>query len=297
MAGSPPFTVLVHDRQDHRYVARSEVSSHPYFDKCMSTTSIQDYVARDGERFLRSTSKWTEQHLLAFKCLYLDNLPVSRVLPLSFVPADDDVTIQLIRQELSAGEDEVRSGKTTMGVGYSFYLQLAQVLQRPSSPEPIPIPQRNLRPSSIESYQFSPSDSNPSSYHPPGPSHRKASSASILHPVLEETTHTEPPKMVHANQYTSNTSQVVPHAPRRSQDLVRDAEHMGYNGSDWDSFRAQMSSGGKSVDSIEEDKLEALSNQMAVTFLSLLAGVENRCHEERDRRVVFRCFACLSSTN
>ena len=170
MAGSPPFTVLVHDRQDHRYVARSEVSSHPYFDKCMSTTSIQDYVARDGERFLRSTSKWTEQHLLAFKCLYLDNLPVSRVLPLSFVPADDDVTIQLIRQELSASEDEVRSGKTTMGVGYSFYLQLAQVLQRPSSPEPIPIPQRNLRQSSLESYQFSTSDSNPStdsSYPPP----------------------------------------------------------------------------------------------------------------------------------
>ena len=162
MAGSPPFTVLVHDRQDHRYVARSEVSSHPYFDKCMSTTSIQDYVARDGERFLRSTSKWQKI------CLYLDNLPVrSRVLPLSFVPADDDVTIQLIRQELSASEDEVRSGKTTMGVGYSFYFQ---VLQKPSSPEPIPIPQRNLRQSSLESYQFSTSDSNPStdsSYPPP----------------------------------------------------------------------------------------------------------------------------------
>jgi hypothetical protein len=218
--------------------------------------------------------------------LYLDNLPVSRVLPLSFVPADDDITIQLIRQELSDGEDEVRSGKTTMGMGYSFYLQLAQVLQRPSSPEPIP--QRNLRP-----------DSNPStdsSYHLPGPTHRKATSASILDPVLEETTHTEPPEMVHADQYTSNTSQDVPHAPR-CQDLLRDAEHMGHSGSDWDSFGARMSSGGKSIDSIEEDKLEALSYQMAVTFLSLLAGMEDRCHEERDRKVVFRCFAFLSSTN
>jgi hypothetical protein len=50
-----------------------------------------------------------------------------------------------IRQELSATEDEVRSKKMVPGMGYSFYLKLAQVLQRLSSPPPpIPIPQRNI---------------------------------------------------------------------------------------------------------------------------------------------------------
>src|SRR5579862_9815978 len=96
-------------------------------------------------RFLRETSRWTEQHLLAFNCLRLGNLPVSRVVPSSFIPADDDITMRLVRQELSATEDEVRSKKMVPGMGYSFYLKLAQVLQRLSSPPPpIPIPQRNI---------------------------------------------------------------------------------------------------------------------------------------------------------
>jgi hypothetical protein len=303
------FNVLLHDEQDHRYVARSEVSSHPYFDKCMSKgfpSSITDYVARDGERFLRSTSKWSEQHLLAFKCLYLDNLRVTRVFPLAFIPADDDVAVQMVRQELSATEDEVRTGKTPMSIGYSFYLELAQVLQRPSSPpEPIPIPQRNLRQSSLESsYQFSPSDSNPStdsSYYPPGTIHRKVTSVSVLDPVLEATTDTESLSISHAGEYLSNPSQSLPHASRRSQDLIRGAEHMdnltrnrsGPSGSDEDAFSGKTSSGNISIDSIEEDKLEALSNQMAVTFLLLLAGIEDRCHGWRDRKVSFRWFAIL----
>src|SRR5436305_4141933 len=73
MANILPFNIIPHDTQDHRYISRSEVSSHPYFDPCMSTgfpASIKQYALRDGERFLRSTSKWTEQHLFAFKCLY-----------------------------------------------------------------------------------------------------------------------------------------------------------------------------------------------------------------------------------
>ena len=106
---------------------------------------------------LKSTSKWTEQHLLGFKCLFLDNLPVGWVLPLAHIPKDDDVTIQWVKKELSATEAEVRSGKTGFGIAYSFYLQLAAVLKRPPTPpEAIVIPQSNLRPTSYEkTYHFS----------------------------------------------------------------------------------------------------------------------------------------------
>ena len=166
---SPP-NVIPHNQADHRYVSIPEVSSHVWFGRCMSTgfpSSIADFVSRDGPNFLKSTSKWTEQHLIAFKCLFLENLPVGRVLPLAYIPKDDDVTVQWVKRELSATEAEVRSGKTGFGMAYSFYLQLAAVLQRPPTPpEPIVIPQRNLRPTSYEkTYHFSsPSDSDYSTY-------------------------------------------------------------------------------------------------------------------------------------
>jgi hypothetical protein len=61
-----------------------------------------------------------------------------------------------------------------------------------------------------------------------------------------------------------------------------------------------MSTGGrsaKSIDSIEEDKLEIISNQMVVTFLELLAAMEDQCRGDADRRVEFRCFALSSGIN
>src|SRR5579871_5239724 len=126
--------LIPHNQTDHRYVSISEVSNHAWFGRCMSKafpSSIADFMTRDGSNFLKSTSKWTEQHLLAFKCLFLDNLPIGRVLPLACIPKDDDVTIEWVKRELSATEGEIRSGKTGFGMAYSFYLQLAAVLQRP----------------------------------------------------------------------------------------------------------------------------------------------------------------------
>jgi hypothetical protein len=114
-------------------------------------SSIGDFVGRDGKNFLTSTSKWTESPLIAFKCLFLENLPGGRVIPLAYIPEDDDVTVQWVKGELSATEGEVRSGKTGFGIAYSFYLQLAAVLQRPPTPpELIVVPQPNLRPTSYE---------------------------------------------------------------------------------------------------------------------------------------------------
>src|SRR5579862_7136870 len=59
--------VIPHNPADHRYVSIPEVSDHVWFSRCMSTgfpSSISDFVGRDGPNFLKSTSKWTEQHLI-----------------------------------------------------------------------------------------------------------------------------------------------------------------------------------------------------------------------------------------
>lgn len=244
-------------------------------------SSINEFVRRDGDRFLRSTSRWTEQHLLAFKCLWLENLPVARVIPSSFIPADDDVTVRLVRQQLSATEDEIRSRTMPAGMGYSFYLKLAQVLQRPSSPPPpIPIPQRSIRQSSLDSsFQISPGMSDPStdsSYIPPPTTSRKVS---ILAPVSEHTVSDQPDTRTNPEQ-----SRSIPLDPRRSLDSQHSHDRMSIvgSGSEWGSV--------KSLDSIEEDKLEIVSNQMGVTFLELLAAMEYQCHGARDRRIEFRYF-------
>jgi len=296
---SPPH-VIPHNPADHRYVSIPEVSSHVWFGRCMSTgfpSSIGDFVGRDGPNFLKSTSKWTEQHLIAFKCLFLENLPVGRVIPLAYIPEDDDVTVQWVKRELSATEGEVRSGKTGFGMAYSFYLQLAAVLQRsPTPPEPIVVPQRNLRPMSYEkTYHFSSSSdsdySTNSKTSPAKPTKRRPSgSVTFLDPVLEGVS-----EQTSEDQEMPDPSAQSPTASQQNRSDDADVEEVAQtqSGSEWgrDSGEFSISSSLKSIDSIEEDKLEVLSNQMAVTFLGLLAAMEHHSQEERDRRVSFTSFA------
>ena len=79
----------------------------------------------------------------------------------------------------------------------------------------------------------------------------------------------------------------------RSDDTDMEELEQTQSGSEWgrDSGDFSISSSLRSIDSMEEDKLELLSNQMAVTFLGLLAAMEHHSHEERGRRVSFRSFA------
>ena len=297
--------VIPHNPADHRYVSIPEVSGHVWFGRCMSTgfpSSISDFVGRDGPNFLKSTSQWTEQHLIAFKCLYLENLPVSRVIPLAHVPQDDDITVQWARQELSATEGEVRSGRTGFRMAYSFYLQLAAVLERlPTPPELVVVPQRNLRATSYEkTYNFS-SSSDSDSASPKAspaelPKRRPSGSVTYLEPVLEggsEQT-AEEEEMPDPGPQSPAVSQ-----QNRSDDAYMEEVAQTQSGSEWgrDSGELSISSSMKSIDSIGEDKLGKLSNQMAVTFLGLLAAVEHHSHEERDRRVSFRSFAISSCTD
>lgn len=141
--------IIPHLPTDHRFVDISEVIGHEWYGVRSSTaipSQIGEFIQRDGPAFLRSTSAWNETHLTAFKVIHLENLPPSRILPISIVPADDDPITQWLRQNLSASEDEVRNGRTGMVLAHAFYGQLRTVLRRPRTPiSPIGAPM-TLRP-------------------------------------------------------------------------------------------------------------------------------------------------------
>lgn len=147
-----PFTMNVgvepdvpeHPPQDHRYVHPEELKKIGAYNVIMDrpNTTILDY-AMLSKSFLKSTSSWSEIHIVAFRCLILENLPISRIVPHSDLPPDDDETMKLVIKHLSDSEDDVRSGRSlaSMGPASLFYLQLQVVLRRPATPpDAIPIP-------------------------------------------------------------------------------------------------------------------------------------------------------------
>src|SRR2546430_7783371 len=81
--------VVPYGPDDHRYVAASELTSLKTYETVMcpkGPSTIQDFAMSDPRHFLRSTSKWAENHLIAFRCLLLEKLPTSRIVPLSELP-------------------------------------------------------------------------------------------------------------------------------------------------------------------------------------------------------------------
>ena len=151
MAESVLPNVIPHPLNDHRRVEVSELLSLKFYNNFMFKpfSDIIDYATMPN--FLKSTSKWTDAHLIAFRCLRLEDLPVSRIVPVSEIPYDNDHRMKLVIQHLSASEDDVRSGNAELAFGpaTTFYTQLQVVLRRPHTPpEPIPIP-RTIRPSTL----------------------------------------------------------------------------------------------------------------------------------------------------
>jgi hypothetical protein len=136
--------VIAHVPQDHRHVTPQELKNIPAYNVIMDklNTTIMDYAMDQPDRFIKSTSRWTELHIVAFRCLFLENLPISRILPQADLPDDSDPTMKLIIQHLSDSEDEIRSGRSAISLGpaTTFYIQLQVVLRsrRPGTP-PSPI--------------------------------------------------------------------------------------------------------------------------------------------------------------
>src|SRR5579871_3467062 len=103
--------VIPHPPNDHRYVQPSELLALKLYDQLMGRLSwtIIDYAGTPN--FLKSTSHWNEQHLIAFRCLLLEDLPVSRIVPISELISDDDTRMKLVDTHLLASERDVRTGE------------------------------------------------------------------------------------------------------------------------------------------------------------------------------------------
>src|ERR1700737_2868519 len=99
--------VIAHIPQDHRHVTPQELKYIPAYHVIMNkgNTTIMDYAMDKPERFIKSTSRWTELHIVPFRCFFLDNLPISRILPQADLPDNSDPTMKLIIQHLSDSED------------------------------------------------------------------------------------------------------------------------------------------------------------------------------------------------
>jgi hypothetical protein len=240
--------VIEHPPQDHRYVHPEEVKKLGAYKVIMSRphSTIRDY-AMTAKNFLKSTSSWSELHIIAFRCLILNNLPISRVLPHSELVRDDDETMKLVFQHLSASEDDVRSRQCleSLGPATIFYQQLQVVIRRPGTPPDSIRNPRVLRESSrlVVFPAISESDtamSTDSSYQPP--------------PEVRVTPPDRPrPSMVITDQRSSSRASVDMLPPKASLDTQK-----------------TDSSVSSSASALDEDKLEMCANQAVVSLLGLL---------------------------
>ena len=252
----PSPNVITHTCQDHRFVDPEELRQLNVYKITMTrkNSNIMDYACTRAKEFLIPTSKWNELHLIAFRCLLLENLPISRIIPQNDMPNDDDATMRLVNLHLLATEEEVRSGRAleAMGPAFSFYQQLQVVLRRPATPpSPIPI-SRSLKPGTSTTIfptileSLSESDS---SYQPSPEDHR-------INPA-------EIPPLVNVGLDTSPSRRPSSESTRSGQSTASDS-------------------------SMGEDKLEVAANQAVVTFLRLLCGFEQISHPNEKSRLTFR---------
>ena len=263
MAGNAP-RVLSRPPQDHRHVDPEELKKIAVYNVIMNRqhSTMMDYAMTKQKDFLKSTSGWTELHLVAFRCLLLEKLPITRILPETNLPDDDDPTMQLVIKHLLDTEDDIRSGRSLLSLGpaTSFYQQLQVVLRRPATPpSPIPVP-RTLRPGSSTAVFPTVPDSmttSDSSYEPS-------------------------PDSPHA----PTPGPESPQRPRGSMDISERSRK-----STESARSGQSSSSGASFD---EDKLELVANQAVVSFLGLLCSLEQVAHPNSTKRLNFR-FSVLRS--
>ena len=220
-------------------------------------SDIIDYVVLPY--FLKSTSRWTEAHLAAFRCLQLENLPVSRIVPLSEMPSDQDPRMKLVIEHLLASEDEIRSGTAELAFGpaTTFYTQLQVVLRRPQSPpEPVSIP-RAFRPSTL------------TTVFPPIPESKGSTSDESYQQSPPQQSRTLLPSPMQEIQES-------PHATRSSLESQRSTE---------------------TTSSLEEDKIEDVLNEAGVAFLELLCSFHWSAIKNSQTRIRFRCLPLFDLSN
>ena len=247
--------VIQHPPQDHRYVHPEEVKKVGAYNVIMNRphTTIRDY-AMTSKMFLKATSSWSELHIIAFRCLILEHLPISRVLPHSELLSDDDKTMKLVLQHLSASEEDIRSGRCLecLGPATIFYQQLQVVIRRPGTPpDPIQIP-RVLR----------------------------ESSRLAVFPSIAESDTTSPEVRVVPPGRPCTSMDITDQLPseRASVDILPQKA----------SIETQRTNSSLSSGALDEDKLEMCANQVVVSLLGLLCTFERISQSSTSKRLSFR---------
>jgi hypothetical protein len=122
--------------------------------------------------FLESTSTWNQIHIVAFRMLDFDDLPINYFYPYSYYPSIDDPVILEAAKLFKLSKEEIRHGKVNRfitGAAFLFYRTLQDCLRTShATPSPPQIPARPQRQSQVIGgyHQYTTSDSSGSSYVP-----------------------------------------------------------------------------------------------------------------------------------
>jgi hypothetical protein len=135
---------------DYRTVpSAADIESHPFrrhIDTDLDRTLV-DNAARYSDEFLTSTSGWNLRHLIAFRMLDFNDIPIEYMYPGKFYPADNDPVIANVQQMFTLSQEDVQKGVFTAmqtGAAFIFYRTLRECIrtqQRTPSP-----PQASSRP-------------------------------------------------------------------------------------------------------------------------------------------------------
>ena len=99
--------------------------------------------------FLESTSTWSQNHIIAFRMLDFNDLPISYLYPHSYHPPTDDPVIVEAAKLFKLSKDDIQHGNVNRfvtGPAFSFYRTLQDCLRSSqATPSPPQIPARPQR--------------------------------------------------------------------------------------------------------------------------------------------------------
>ena len=122
--------------------------------------------------FLESTSTWNQRHIIAFRMLDFNDLPISNMYPALFHPVETDPVIATVKSLFCLSRDDVRKGNfdiVSIGATFSFYKSLQDCLRTqqktPSPNQPTTLPPSRPRPV-FTTHHYTMSDTSSSSFLP-----------------------------------------------------------------------------------------------------------------------------------
>ena len=135
---------------EHRTVpSAANIEDHPFRRHIGADLdrTLVDNAARYGNEFLTSTSGWNLRHLIVFRMLDFNDIPIEYMYPRKFYPAADDPVLSNVQQMFTLSQEDVQRGVFTAmqtGAAFIFYRMLRESIRtQHKTPSP---PQASSRP-------------------------------------------------------------------------------------------------------------------------------------------------------